>query len=234
MSTNIIKFDVKGLDETAQKLAGIQNGFSAVLKTSLFQARTRLGNRAAKIIDETYDITKENLRMESAVKMKANFTPGVGAWAYIGFAGPNIPLSRFRGAHPLHPTIDTTRRKVRIIRHGQERLAFPSVPSEGHALKSTSPTQFRHVFTARMKSGHVGLFERVNRESPDPKVRAQSLPITQLTSASIAHMVSTSGRKEMLEKEAVDYFHKRIDANAESLLKGHTYVSRYGLKRSKK
>lgn len=234
MSTNIIKFDVKGLDETMQKLAGIENGFSAVMKTSVYQARTRLGNRAAKIINETYDITKENLRMESAVKMKANFTPGVGAWAYIGFAGPNIPLVRFNGAHPLQPTIDNSRRKVRIIRFGEERLAFPSVPSEGHALKSTSPTQFRHVFTARMKSGHVGLFERENSEDSNPKKRAQSLPIKQLTSASIAHMVSISGRDEILKKEAVDYFHKRIDANAESLLKGHTYVSGYGLKRVKK
>lgn len=57
------------------------------------------------------------------------------------------------------PTVDKSKTVIAII-NGKHVPVHPGVAASGHQKTDTSVTKFDNAFIARMKSGHIGIFER--------------------------------------------------------------------------
>ncbi len=172
-------------------LSGIQGGpekaFFNVINRALDTVRVETGRQ----IREVYAIAQKDLRAESNIRMKkASAGDLVGE---IAFSGGTIPLYRFN-VTPKQPT-PTQRTKVKAA-----------------ALKSSSQTEFEDAFIARMKSGHIGMFERETRKH---------FPIQEFPGPSIKAMVENAAVIGEVEKAANETIEKRINHEMSRILAGY-------------
>lgn len=200
------------LDRAAKLLAGVEGGMDKAVKNALDRAVSHLRSHSAQAIRERYAISVANIRASENVKVSYNYHSGVQA--AVMFAGQKIPLYRFDGAAPAHPTPDTSK-WVEAMVNGQYRWVHPSVAAQGHQLKDTSPTQFRHAFTAQMKSGHVGIFERNGKASGDG-----GDAIDELMGSSVPQMLGSEEVSEKLARESMQKFEERLDHEVLRILSG--------------
>lgn len=172
-------------------LNGIQGGpekaFFNVINRALDTVRVETGRQ----IRTVYTIAQKDLRAESNIRMKkASAGDLVGE---IAFSSGVIPLYRFN-VTPKQPT-PTQRTKVKAA-----------------VLKSSSQEEFEHAFIARMKSGHVGMFERETRSR---------IPIREFPGPSIKAMVENTVVIEKVEKAANETIEKRIQQEISRILAGY-------------
>ena len=201
------------LDRAERLLAGIEGGMDKAVREALSRAVSHLRANSAKAIRERYAISAANIRAGENVKVSYDYRNG--PMAAVMFYGQKIPLYRYDGAAPAQPTPDTSK-WVEAMVNGMYRWVHPSVAARGHQLKTTSPTQFRHAFTARMKSGHVGIFERtgeVDSKGGDA--------IKELMGSSVPEMLGSPDVAEALAKESMRKFEERLDHNVLAILSGY-------------
>ena len=156
-----IRLSVAGqeaIDRAIRLLAGVEGGLEKALRSATSRAAARLRSANVQAVRERYAISASNIRENENVQVTYSYNSGVQA--FVRFGGERIPLYRFDGASPSQPTRDTGARLPVMSGEDHWRMMYPSVPAAGHVLKSTSPRSFSHAFVARMKSGHVGIFER--------------------------------------------------------------------------
>lgn len=200
------------LDRATKLLAGIDGGVSRAVKGAMSRAVSHLRSHSAKAIRERYAISVAHIRANENVNVRYTYQNGVQA--SVWFAGQRIPLYRYDGAAPVQPTPDTSR-WIEAMVNGAYRWVHPSVAAQGHQLKSTSPTQFRHAFTARMQSGHIGIFER-NGKADGKGGDA----IKELMGTSVPQMLGSTEVSEKLAHDSMKKFEERLDHEILRILNG--------------
>lgn len=199
------------LAKAEKLLAGIPNGINQAVKSAMSRAVSHLRTNSAKAIRERYDITAANIRTNENVTIRYEYHEGVRA--YIHFAGEKIPLYRFGGASPGAPT-PLKDRWVKVM----GMWFHPGAPAHGHVLNSTAPALFEHAFVARMKSGHVGIFESIYWRHGDMGFDKGKL--FEIKGPSVPTMLGQDEVKERLGEQTAEKFQERLPHEVIRLLNG--------------
>lgn len=198
-------FDNGSLDRASTMLAGMPGGVQKAIAAAMPRAVDHLRKQTETRIRERYAITAENIRSEKSVKV--SYSIGDTVAAYVTFSGRKIPLYRYSGAKPKAPQW----KKDELVRaktsEGWKNIP-EGMPAYGHVLKGTSPTLFKHAFTARMSNGHTGIFER------------DGAGIEELMGLSVPQMLGNDEVAEKLAQDASEKFSERLDHEVTRLLNG--------------
>lgn len=162
---------------------GPEKAFTGAINRALTRARTVI----FKEVQGTYAIKKKVLDEYTKTDIQKASTADV--CGIIRFAGTQIPLFKYDPTNPKYPIQGMT------VRAGQK-----------------TATVFENAFIAKMKSGHLGIFERTSKPS---------LPIKEIMGSSMQAM---AGSKEIMEKateEANKTLDNRIDHEIHRLLNGY-------------
>ena len=204
----------EAIDRAARLLAGIEGGVEKAVRGAMSKAVARLRSSSVKAVRERYAISAANIRENENVQVSYSYSGGVQA--YVRFSGKRIPLYRFDGASPSQPTRDTSRRVPVKAGEAGWLLMHPSAAAAGHVLKGTSPYRVESAFVARMRSGHVGIFERTGGMTS--KGRDE---IKELFGPSVPQMLGSEDVEKTLAEEAMKSFEKDLDHNVLAILSGY-------------
>ncbi|WP_304965678.1 hypothetical protein [uncultured Oscillibacter sp.] len=180
----------------AEKLLGdLPGGVEKAVRSAMARSVSHLRTGSVRAIRERYDISAANVRADENVFVRYSYQNGVQAT--VTFAGRRIPLYRFGGASPSRPS--------------------GRVSAWGHALKSTSPTQFLNAFVARMPppASHTGIFERTGAKTSSGKDQ-----IRELFGPAVPQMLGSRDVEERLSREAMEKFEDRLDHEINAILNG--------------
>lgn len=212
---SVIQVEAAGreaLDRAARMLAGIDGGVDRAVKSAMARAVSHLRTNSTKAIREKYAISAANIRANENVTVRYTYQSGVQA--VVNFAGRKIPLYRYDGAAPAQPTPDTSR-TVAVMIKGEKKWVHPGIAARGHQFKGTSPKQYQDIFVARMKSGHVGLFERTGGVTGD-----ESDEIQEKMGSSVPQMLGNKEVEEKLAHKSMEKFEERLDHEVLRILNG--------------
>lgn len=208
----IVESGSKSLDRAAKVLAGIPDGFQKATQSAAHRAMSTLKSDAGKAVRERYDISQGNAMNDATISISYSY--GSGTRVEATFLGSKIPLYKYGGASPKAPQYDTSR-LIPIMIGGQWRMAHPGTPAFGHQLTSTGPVRFNHAFTARMSSGHVGIFEKDGGATS-----GGGDSISEIMGSSLPQMVGHDEVTEKLEKPVREKFEERLDHEISRILAG--------------
>ena len=212
MNIKIEEFSGKGLERAQKLLAGIEGGIDKAVKSALSRTASHLRSHSGQHIRERYDISQSALRTSENVKI--NYSYQNGATAEIVFNGKKIPLYRYNGSSPKQPTQNKSKR-VNAILTGGWRSVHPGISAAGHLLNSTAPTTFDNAFTAKMKSGHIGIFERTGGSSS-----RGADAIKEIMGLSVPQMLGNQEVAENITIDAGKKFEERLDHEITRVLNG--------------
>lgn len=194
-------------------LTGIPDGLDKAMKAAMSRTVQKLRSESNKAIQEKYDISDAGIRSEKNVRVKYSYQNGVQAT--VTFSGRKIPLYRFGGASPAVPTPDIAAGRKPVMVHGAWTMQYQGVAAKGHQFRDTSPTQFMDAFVARMKSGHIGIFERTGGMTSEG-----SDAIREIMGDSVAQMVGKPEVAQRLTEEAYQTFESEMDKAVYRILTG--------------
>lgn len=212
------------LSQAERLLAGIPGGIEKAINSAVSRAASRLRTLSAKTIRERYAISQANIRTNENVQI--SYTHQNGVQAHVIFAGERIPLYRFNGAAPAQPTKDTSAGRIPVMHgmlangRGKFHLMYPGVPAHGHVLKSTSPALFPHAFVARMKTGHVGIYERTGGMTSRDKNELE-----ELFGPAVPQMLGSQDVAEKLAAQAMETFEEHLIQTVNAILYGYVEVA---------
>lgn len=205
------------LERARALLANVPDGIDKAMKAAASRAVQKLQSGSNAAIREKYDITDANIRTEKNVKVRYSYPNGVRA--VVTFSGHKIPLYRFGGSAPKMPTPDTSEGLKWVKSHKAWRQFYQGVTARGHQFKSTSPSpqvsDAYEGFTAQMKSGHIGLFERTGGETS-----YGSDQIREIMGNSVAQMVGNQEVAEKLTEKAYTDFEDELNKAVYRILTG--------------
>lgn len=193
-------------------LAGIPDGVNRAIKAAMPRAASHLRSHSSEAIQERYAISTAGIRSAENVKLNYQYSNG-GVEARVRFSGNLIPLWRYDGSGPRAPS--PQRKLVPVMIKGRWTLAHPGNAARGHQLKSTVPTTFDNGFTAKMKSGHIGIFERTGGMTADG-----SDAIHEIMGSSVAQMVGHEDVATSLTDSTAKKFEERFEHEITRLLNG--------------
>lgn len=194
-------------------LAGIPGGVDKATKAAMSRATRKLRSESNRAIREKYDISDAGIN--SAKNVSVRYSYGSGVYATVRFAGRKIPLHRFGGSSPKAPTPDIAAGRKMVMVKGAWTAQYQGVPASGHQFTDTGPTQFTEAFVARMKSGHIGIFERTGGMTSEG-----SDAIREIMGNSVAQMVGKQEVAEKLSEEAQKEFETEMDNAVYRILTG--------------
>lgn len=203
----------KTLEQAQRLLAGIEGGANKAVKNAMQRAASHLRSNAGKAIRERYDISQAALRANENVSIRYTYQNGIQA--YVKFAGHKIPLYRYGGSSPKQPTPNGS---AWVSAHidGFWKQVHPSLSATGHQLKRTSPYRFDNAFVARMRSGHIGIFERTGAAGSNGNDA-----IRELMGSSVPQMLGSKEVEERLAKETAEKFEERLQHEITRILNGY-------------
>lgn len=201
------------LDRAAKMLAGIDGGLEKAMRDAASRAASKIRSGSTAAVRERYAISAAEVRSNAGVKIRYDYKNGVNA--EVSFHGRKIPLYRFAGATPAQPAYDTSR-WVKVPVRGEMAWVHPGCPASGHQLRSTSPARFENAFVARMKTGHVGIFERNGSATSDG-----GDAVKEIMGSAVPQMVGSEEVREKLLKDAAEKFEERLDHNVMAILSGY-------------
>ena len=194
-------------------LNGIPDGVDKAMKAAMSRTVQRVRSGANRAIQEKYDISDAGIRTEKNVRVRYTYQNGVQAT--VTFSGRKIPLYRFNGTTPKVPTQDIAEGKKPVMVKGAWTMQYQGVPASGHQFKDTGTTQFTDAFVARMKSGHIGIFERTGGMTSEG-----SDAIREIMGSSVAQMVGRQEVAQKLTEEAYQTFETEMDKAVYRILTG--------------
>ncbi len=204
----------EALQRAETLLRGIPGGVDAAVRAAMSKAVSRVRTASVDAIQEQYDIAASDIRANRAIKSRYRTGRG-GVEATVVFSGKRIPLHRYGGAYPKFPTQDVGAGKKPVMVKGVWTRQYQGVAARGHQFKATPATQFLEAFVARMKSGHIGIFERtggVTAEGSDE--------IRELMGSSVPQMIGHENVARKLAEDAYSTFEKNLDAAVLRILNG--------------
>lgn len=209
-----VTLEIKGLDAVERArvlLNGVPGGIDKAVKAAMSRAVQRTRSGSDKAVREKFDISS----LSNDKKVTVRYTYQNGVSATITFSGRKIPLYRFGGSSPKAPTPDIAAGKKPVMVHGNWTMQYQGVPATGHQFTDTSPTLFMNAFVARMKTGHIGIFERNGGATSEG-----SDAIQEIMGDSYAQMVGKEEVTEKLSDEAGKTFEKELDSAVYRILTG--------------
>ena len=214
---SIIRFEEVGgqsLERAEKMLAGFPGGLDKAIKSAMSRSLSYLRTNSTKEIRKVYAISAAALRTEENIKTRYTYHPGAGVSGYVLFSGHKIPLYRYAGTSPVQPTQDTGK-TINALINGQWRQVHPGIAAAGHQKVNTSPTRFENAFVARMKSGHVGIFERTGGATSTGNDALQ-----EFMGSSVPQMVGSEDVQQTLVDETMKKFDERLEHEINAIING--------------
>ena len=212
MKVIIGELDREKLAQAEEALKEYPGASRKAIHDALRRTKTYMNKRSKQLIPKEYDITAQKLQKEGTVRQRINYTPNDGIEAATMFNGQLIALIKFS------PNPDEDVRQsyhVWITKGGKRILVRPGVPVKAHLALSRSKKQIPNAFVAKMKNGHVGVFERTGEWT-----KKGNEAIRELTGNSIAHMVGHGEIADQILSDAQKVFHARLDSNVQRIREG--------------
>lgn len=212
-SVTVTVQEQEAIERAKALLSNISGGAEKAMKAAMSRTVQRLRSGANKAIQEKYDISDAGIRSEKNVRVRYDYRNGVQAT--VTFSGRKIPLYRFGGTSPAVPTQDIAAGKKHVMVKGAWTTQYQGVSARGHQFRDTGPTQFTDAFVARMKSGHIGIFERTGGSTSEG-----SDAIQELMGSSVAQMIGNQEVAQRLTENAFQTFEKELDGAVYRILTG--------------
>ncbi|MCC8156354.1 MAG: hypothetical protein LIO54_03645 [Oscillospiraceae bacterium] len=214
-AANGFSVDVVGaekLERIGALLSNIPRGLDRALRAAMVRTTSRVRTQSTAAIRETYDIAAGDVRAAENVRVRYRY--GSGVTATVTFAGKKIPLWRYAssGHKPVSPNGSVW---VNAMIEGHWRRVHPGLPGYGRQMKSAAVEHYDNVFTAQMKSGHIGLFERTGGMTA-----SGSDEIHEIMGSSVAQMLANRDVSAHLAEDAAAKFNERLDHEVSRLLHG--------------
>lgn len=198
----MITIDDKELEKAQKLLGGIENGVKRAITSAINHSLGKAKTKLKKKITQEYYIKSSDVEKTLSIK-KAN---------YSTLAGTISSRSK-----------RTSLTKLKIKKSGTSILSGVK-KSNGIKLLQGKDNLFGRPFTAKMKNGHIGVFQRKTKQ----RIRVgmvssseQENPIQELYTLSIPQMAGEKGIQKYIEEEAEKMVNERFEHEVERILKGH-------------
>lgn len=215
------------LDErrVKQRLGAMQSKSGLVMARAVKRGRQAAATELKKQIAATYRLAGGSKEIKQAVDSKTGSPTANNPTAQLVVSGGNIPLSRFTKVNEGKITVNKARGR-RAHGNAMKRI---KQKLKGRVLKAspgaalTGDDKFSPAFVAKMKSGHVDLFERQYgvQMKHIPKGRKSAEKIVTLSSISVAAMAGKKKIAEQVMKTAGETIQKRLDHEIKRVLEGN-------------
>lgn len=186
--------EIKNLDKAQKLLSGIENGVERAASSAINKSITTIKKDLKKDVVSNYAITSSKVENTLSVK-KANYTSMIG---YINSKSDRLSLYKFFSSKKSDGTIF-----VRVKKKEKRK----KVKGKDYL--------FGKPFTATMKNGHKGIFQRKSKN------RAEASRIQDLKTLSIPQMLGTESIQEYINGKAPEILEKNMDKEIERILKGY-------------
>lgn len=168
-------------------LSEVPNGPERAFTNAMNRALSRARTTTFKEVQSTYAIKKKVLDEFTKTETK-KATPN-DVCGIIRFAGTQVPLYKYSLTQPKYP-----------------------VPGMKVKAGQKTATTFEHAFIAKMKSGHLGIFERDSK---------RSLPISEIMGSSMLAMAGNEETMGKVYEETSRVLDERIEHEVHRLLNGY-------------
>lgn len=198
----MITIDDKELEKAQKLLGGIENGVKRAITSAINHSLGKAKTKLKKKITQEYYIKSSDVEKTLSIK-KAN---------YSTLAGTISSRSK-----------RTSLTKLKIKKSGTSILSGVR-KSNGIKLLRGKDELFGKPFTAKMKNGHIGVFQRKTKQRIGVGMGSsseQENPIQELYTLSIPQMAGEKGVQKYIEEEAEKMVNERFEHEVERILKGH-------------
>ena len=189
----MIEVDARGIEQAQELLKDIPGATKKAVSTALRKSLRNAKKEAVKKVRERYTIRKAGY-VSRTIKMKVENMPGI-----LSSKGPVNDLSYFK----TNPKTVPKRRPPK-----GKYLYSQVVKGQGGTIA--------HAFLARMKSGHVGVFQRAGHGASNA-----SLPISKLAGPSTPQMLGSPSVTEFIAKKMLERMDKNLEHEIDAFLKGY-------------
>ena len=198
----MITIDDKELEKAQKLLGGIENGVKRAITSAINHSLGKAKTKLKKKITQEYYIKSSDVEKTLSIK-KAN---------YSTLAGTISSRSK-----------RTSLTKLKIKKSGTSILSGVR-KSNGIKLLRGKDELFGKPFTAKMKNGHTGVFQRKTKQRIGVGMGSsseQENPIQELYTLSIPQMAGEKGVQKYIEEEAEKMVNERFEHEVERILKGY-------------
>ncbi|MCI7235444.1 MAG: phage tail protein [Veillonellaceae bacterium] len=189
----MIEVDARGIEQAQELLKDIPGATKKAVSTALRKSLRNAKKEAVKKVRERYTIRKAGY-VSRTIKMKVENMTGI-----LSSKGPVNDLSYFK----TNPKTVPKRRPPK-----GKYLYSQVVKGQGGTIA--------HAFLARMKSGHVGVFQRAGHGASNA-----SLPISKLAGPSTPQMLGSPSVTEFIAKKMLERMDKNLEHEIDAFLKGY-------------
>ena len=189
----MIEVDARGIEQAQELLKDIPGATKKAVSTALRKSLRNAKKEAVKKVRERYTIRKAGY-VSRTIKMKVENMTGI-----LSSKGPVNDLSYFK----TNPKTVPKRRPPK-----GKYLYSQVVKGQGGTIA--------HAFLARMKSGHVGVFQRAGHGASNA-----SLPISKLAGPSTPQMLGSPSVTEFIAKKMLERMDKHLEHEIDAFLKGY-------------
>lgn len=197
----MITIDDKELEKAQKLLGGIENGVKRAITSAINHSLGKAKTKLKKKITQEYYIKSSDVEKTLSIK-KAN---------YSTLAGTISSRSK-----------RTSLTKLKLKKSGTSILSGVR-KSNGIKLLRGKDELFGKPFTAKMKNGHTGVFQRKTKQRIGVGMGSsseQENPIQELYTLSIPQMAGEKGVQKYIEEEAEKMVNERFEHEVERILKG--------------
>ena len=198
----MITIDDKELEKAQKLLGGIENGVKRAITSAINHSLGKAKTKLKKKITQEYYIKSSDVEKTLSIK-KANYSTLAGT---ISSRSKRASLT-----------------KLKIKKSGTSILSGVR-KSNGIKLLRGKDELFGKPFTAKMKNGHTGVFQRKTKQRIGVGMGSsseQENPIQELYTLSIPQMAGEKGVQKYIEEEAEKMVNERFEHEVERILKGH-------------
>ena len=189
----MIEVDARGIEQAQELLKDIPGATKKAVSTALRKSLRNAKKEAVMKVRERYTIRKAGY-VSRTIKMKVENMTGI-----LSSKGPVNDLSYFK----TNPKTVPKRRPPK-----GKYLYSQVVKGQGGTIA--------HAFLAKMKSGHVGVFQRAGHGASNA-----SLPISKLAGPSTPQMLGSPSVTEFIAKKMLERMDKNLEHEIDAFLKGY-------------
>lgn len=204
----MILIDASELEKLEKKLDGIPKGVPKVIKSALKETSKRSGKKISDVIRDEYHLESKVSSIKEAISSKGPDGSGDEVSATIIVKSGATPLKDFK--------------------HSPKKMTFGRGKTLTATVKKGGGGAIPGAFKSVMRSGHTGIFKRMNGKfmaktnvrGPYKGMQTRQA-IDEAFGPSIAAMASSETSRPKIEEHIQETFEKRLDHHVERLLGGN-------------